>query len=860
MKKLAWILGGLFIAMVVALVSVPLFVNVDQYRGVITDEVNKRIQGKVELGKLHLSLWGAIKIHAESIVVKVNGFPDPMVDTKNFHLEIPFLSVLTGAPNVTAVLEQPKISLVKETDGRLNALELVKKPNTASLEEPNHHALAMLTGETTIIEDQISQNSSAPEKKSESGKKSETKAKVGEKSSARDSAGADSSKLSTEAAAVDDPQASSEGTSSISGTASAASATDASNTTQEPTKVPAILQGATLGLKIEQGDLTYADKLAKANYAVNGLEFHGQNLGLGSTMKLQMKAPVKGERADGKFEGPVTLQLELTPLLVDQVVKSVKGDVDFDASGLAIQMPGKLEKPSGMALTVKARFDGDEKETLLKQFDLRFHEALLHAKGRILTNPLSMKVDVNSDPFSLSSMKDFVPLLKEYDLKGKFQMNALVDYSLEKLKLSGDLKVQDGSVTYAKMLKAPIQFHLQAGFSENSLNITRANVAAPDTDLQILGNVKNFFAPQFSVSISGRSLNVDKLLVLPSGESTAKSNANAGKFFWLIPIAHAQEKKGGNPILALAANPMIAGASGVLNAQIAKVVAYGSTFENALVKAQLQNLQLKVSEASVRIFGGQIKSDGDFDLRNPALKYSSRGNASNISAKEALKTYFPKFQNTFEGTMRADWNLGGNLYPETLRLKTLKGKAKIVATDGALKSVDFQSQINSMMQKVPFLKDKKPIEIDDGFKSMMADLNFDGGVIKAEPIEVQPRNKGFVVKGKSSILESLEQESFLDIYDPQGRLPKEFQSKAGKPAIALRLYGPISAPKTDYEYTIKKLASGAGANVAKDAAGKLLDKVLGGGGSGQQGGQGGGSGDALKDAADKLKQKFKLFR
>lgn len=843
MKKLAWILGGLFIAMIVALVSVPLFVNVDQYRGVITDEVNKRIQGKVELGKLHLSLWGAIKIHAESIVVNVNGFPEPMVDTKNFHLEIPFLSVLTGSPKVTAVLEQPKISLVKEIDGRLNLLELVKKTNTASLEEPNHHSLSMLTGETTIIEDQVSQKAAAPEKKKPAESTSASKDKGSANSSSPESTAATTTDSTTDSAAapavdsVVDPQSA------------------VASSSSEPTKVPAILQGATLGLRIENGNLTYADKLAKANYAVNGLEFNGQNLGLGSTMKIQMKAPLQGQRADGKFEGPVTLQMELTPLLVDQVVKSVKGDVDVDASGLSIQMPGKFEKPANMPFTLKAKFDGDEKETLLKQFDLRFHEALLHAKGRILTNPLSIKVDFNSDPFSLSSVKDFVPLVKDYDLKGKFQMNALVDYSVEKLRLTGDLKVQDGAVTYAKMLKAPLQFHLQAGFSENSVNITRANVAGPDTDLQILGNVKNFFAPQFSISLSGRSLNVDKLLVLPNAETKTASM----DFSWILPTAHAEPKKGGNPMLALSANPIISSASGVVNAQIAKVVAYGSTFENAIVKAQLQNLQLKVSEASVRIFGGQIKTNGDFDLKNPALKYSSRGNASNISAKEALKTYFPKFQNTFEGNMRADWNLGGNLYPESLRLKTLKGKAKIVATEGALKSVDFQSQINSMMQKVPFLKDKKPIEIDDGFQSMTADLNFEGGVIKADPIEVQPRNKGFVVKGKSSILESLEQESFLDIYDPQGRLPKEFQSKAGRPAIALRLYGPISAPKTDYEYTIKKLASGAGANVAKDAAGKLLDKVLGG--SGQQGGQGGGgSNDALKDAADKLKQKFKLFR
>ncbi len=838
MKKLAWILGGLFIAMIVALVSVPLFVNVDQYRGVITDEVNKRIQGKVELGKLHLSLWGAIKIHAESIVVKVNGFPDPLVDTKNFHLEIPFSSVLTGSPKVTAVLEEPKIILVKEKDGRINALELMKKTGTtSSLPVESTDPVAELNS------DSIVQVASAPtkEKKKATAKSEPAAPKAAE--------------TTTEAAADADADSKTENlTADANSPANASSDPSASTVAQqssEPTKVPALLKGATLGLRVEKGNVDYRDKLAKANYQVNGLELTGDNLGLGSTMKVSLKAPVKGERADGKFEGPVSVKMELTPILVDQVVKSVKGEVEADATGLAISMPGKLEKSNSIALTLKAKFDGDEKETLLKQFDLRFHQAVIHAKGRVITNPLNIKVDLNSDPFSLDSLKDFLPAVKDYQLKGTFLLNALVDYSLEKLKVTGDVKIQDGAVSYPKFLQAPLQFHLQAGFSESSVNITRANLAGPETDIQILGSVKNFFAPQFSLAISGRSFNLDKTLVMPKDAPKQAS-------FSLIAPAYAEEKKGGNPMIALAANPMIAGAAGVLNAQIAKVTAYGSNFENAIVKAQLQNLQLKVSEASVRIFGGAVKSTGDFDLKNPALKYSSRGNANGISAKEALKAYFPKFQNTFEGTMQADWNLGGALYPETLRLRSLKGKAKVIATDGALKSVDFQSQINSTMQKVPFLKDKKPIEIDDGFKSMTADLTFDNGTIRVDPIDVQPRNKGFVVKGKSSILESLEQESFFDVYDPQGRLPKEFQSKAGKPAIALRLYGPLTAPKTDYEYTIKKLASGAGANVAKDAAGKLLDKVLGGSKEGGQGG--GGSGDALKDAADKLKQKFKLFK
>ena len=183
----------------------------------------------------------------------------------------------------------------------------------------------------------------------------------------------------------------------------------------------------------------------------------------------------------------------------------------------------------------------------------------------------------------------------------------------------------------------------------------------------------------------------------------------------------------------------------------------------------------------------------------------------------------------------------------------MKGGANMVARDGVLKSVDVQETINSAMSKVPFLKDKKPLQIDDGFKTLTADLRFNNGVIQVDPIDMQPRKKGFIVKGKSTIQESLEQETFLDVFDPQNILPREIQ-QPGKAALMVRLYGPLNAPKTDYEYTVKRLATNAGTNAAKNVAGKALEKFLGGSKEGEAGGS-----DPLRDAAEKLKKKFKLF-
>lgn len=791
MKKILWVIGALFVALIVAIVSIPLFVNVDQYRPQITEEVNSRINGKLELGKLNLSLWGAIKIHAESIVLRVNGFPGELVNTEEFHLEIPFLSVLAGEPQVVAVLTQPKIAVVKEADGRMNALELMKKD-----------------GGSTAAPGTVAPGTVAP---------------------------GTTASPATPSPAVGGATAS----------PAAEGATQTAATPAAPTKVPALLAGAKLGLRIERGDLSYSDKAAKSDYQVQGLELDVRNLGLGSAMNFRLTAPVKGKTPSMHFAGPLTAAGDLQPVLVGTSVKSAKGEIDIDATKLEIEMPGKFKKPILMALTAKVSLEGGERETLLRQLEVQLHHYRLHGKGRVTLNPTTAKLDFNVDPMRLDQAKDFAPMLAEYDLKGTLNLSANADLTPETLKITGDTKITDGSFFLKEKLKAPMQFQLQAGFSENHVNITRAALAGPDSELQLVGNVKNFLAPQFSFSVSGKSFNLDKTLVM-------SEPAKQALLAVLIPEAYAAPAPDLNPMLEMSKNPIVAKAAGVLNVQVGKVIVQGAPLEQVQAKADLRNMNLKLQEASLRTFGGTVKATGAFDLKSPGLSFSSRGSASGVSGNEAFKTYFPKYQNTLEGTVGATWDVSGALYPAAQRIRNLKGGAKIAAADGALKSVDFQESINSAMAKIPFLKDKKPLQVDNGFKTLTADIHFAGGVIKVEPIESQPKGKGFIVKGKSTIQENLEQETFFDLYDPQGLLPRDIQ-QPGKPALAMRLYGALGAPKTDYEYTVKKLATNAGKNTLKNVAGKALDKFLGGENS-----QGGDKKDALKDAADKLRKKFKF--
>ena len=801
MKKFFLIIGAIFFTILVAIISVPLFVDVDKYRPLIIEEANKRINGTLELGKLKMSLWGALKIHAESIKLSVNGFKEPLLDTDQFHLELPFMSIISGHPQVVAVLKGPKIFVTKDANGKMNIMELMKKePATARIESP-------------MVSDQVLSISAAP-KKPEAPK-----------------ATAPAQETKSEPVTAKAP------------TQAAPKPAGASP------QIPAILVGATLGIRIEDGNLEYQDRMAKGDYKAVGLEVVGTNLGLGNTMNIRIKAPLKGSMQNISFEGPVNAAMELTPILVGNVVKSAKGSMEIDATKMSIGITGGLfKKTDSMPLTASVKIDGNEKEILVRNADVQFQDFKLHAKGRVTLDPMTAKMEITSDPMHLEKIQEFVPMVAEYQLKGVMNLNTSVTHQADKLSVNGDLKLSDGSFFMKQYLKEPLHMQLQAGFSENTFNIVKAVVTGPDSDISLQGNVRNFMAPQFSFALSGKSLNVDKTIVLPEAKKPAAKEA----YLTLIPAAYAEEKKAStnNPMAEMAKNPMIMGANGTITAQLGKFIVYNTSLEQVNIRMQMQNLLVKLQEGSFKTFGGDVKTTGEFDVKSLGFTYKTQGTVTGISAKEGIKQYFPKYQNTLEGKLNANWNMSGAAFPETVRMKSISGGAKIAMTDGALKSVDFQSTINSAMQKVPFLKDKKPIQLDDGFKSMTADMKFQNGTIQIDPMEVQPRNRGFVIKGKSKIEESLDQESFFDVYDPQGILPKEFNNP-GKAALALHLTGSLMSPKTDYEYTVKKLAGSAGKNVAKNAIQDAIKK--------QMGGDGGNKNDAIKNLGDQLKKKIKFF-
>ncbi|MCC7441872.1 MAG: hypothetical protein IT285_09570, partial [Bdellovibrionales bacterium] len=123
-KRLIVGLAGLLFVLVAAAVVLPFVIDVDQYRPEIVRAANERIRGKLELGKLKLTLWGRIRVEVAGLKIFDTAGKE-LVGVDDAHLHIPLSSLWSGEPTLTFRMEEPRVSVIKSAAGEVNFLKLV---------------------------------------------------------------------------------------------------------------------------------------------------------------------------------------------------------------------------------------------------------------------------------------------------------------------------------------------------------------------------------------------------------------------------------------------------------------------------------------------------------------------------------------------------------------------------------------------------------------------------------------------------------------------------------------------------------------------------------------------------------------
>jgi len=130
-RALGWILGG-GVGLLLSLgVLLPLWLNVDQHRPEVVRALEERIHGRVELGKLKLSLLGRIAVRVQGLrVLDSSGTEVLKVSDAAFHF--PLWPLLSGRPVIQFEMNHPELHGVRSASGELNLIALFRRPDSNS--------------------------------------------------------------------------------------------------------------------------------------------------------------------------------------------------------------------------------------------------------------------------------------------------------------------------------------------------------------------------------------------------------------------------------------------------------------------------------------------------------------------------------------------------------------------------------------------------------------------------------------------------------------------------------------------------------------------------------------------------------
>src|SRR5580692_2041073 len=119
----AKIVAGLVVLLILVVVAVPYFVNVDRYRDTISEAIAKQTGRKVSLGPIHARLFPGAGVSVSDLHIgNPDGFPSgDLIGADEIRVNVELAPLLHGTIHVTSVdLVRPKLTVLTDNSGKNN--------------------------------------------------------------------------------------------------------------------------------------------------------------------------------------------------------------------------------------------------------------------------------------------------------------------------------------------------------------------------------------------------------------------------------------------------------------------------------------------------------------------------------------------------------------------------------------------------------------------------------------------------------------------------------------------------------------------------------------------------------------------
>ncbi len=160
MRKVGIVIGTIILVLIAALVVFVATFNVNQYRGTIQSELEKRLDRKVALGDMHLGIFPP-RLQVQNLSIADDPkFNDtkPFVEAQELDVSVKLLPLLSKSVEISSLsLQRPSVELIKDAQGKWNfsSIAATQKPAPSqSKQQLSLGQLAVQDGQVAITDEQ----------------------------------------------------------------------------------------------------------------------------------------------------------------------------------------------------------------------------------------------------------------------------------------------------------------------------------------------------------------------------------------------------------------------------------------------------------------------------------------------------------------------------------------------------------------------------------------------------------------------------------------------------------------------------------------------------------------------------------
>jgi AsmA protein len=160
MRKVGFVIGIIAVLLIVAVLVFAATFNVNQYRGTIQAELEKRLNRRVALGDMHLRLFPP-RLEVQNLSIADDpkfGGAKPFVEAQGLDLSVKLLPLLTKSVEISSLsLQQPRVELIKDAQGMWNFSTIgapQKSVSSSNKQQISLGELAVQDGQVAITDQQ----------------------------------------------------------------------------------------------------------------------------------------------------------------------------------------------------------------------------------------------------------------------------------------------------------------------------------------------------------------------------------------------------------------------------------------------------------------------------------------------------------------------------------------------------------------------------------------------------------------------------------------------------------------------------------------------------------------------------------